>query len=162
MKLNELITIRKKAEKISEELRILEKKFLKINKEDEVIKKGKIYKISVEGLKNSPVYIGKTTQGLRRRLSKHRHDLKRYMNETYKYVSSYEVMIYEKKGYKLRIKPIKNNLYCSKDELKEIERYFVKKMKCCNINGKGKRKCKPKTLEDRKLFWSCISTLKKD
>jgi hypothetical protein len=54
---------------------------------------GKIY--TIRSYQTDDVYYGSTTQPLSKRLSKHKENYKRWQNNKYHYVSSYEVIKYD-------------------------------------------------------------------
>lgn len=93
-----------------------------------------IYKLFSKAHNDSLIYIGHTCQG-RNRLSKHKHDYKRYLNNNYNYVSSF--ILFEKYGpnnidFEI-IETIDNN------DIKDIlikEKYHINNNDCVNIYNK--------------------------
>src|SRR5690606_36204569 len=84
---------------------------------------GKIYKIISD--QTDKVYVGSTTKKyLSDRMYEHRNDYKRYLNGTYHYVSSFEILQYDDSRIVLL-----ENLRCeSKEELRAREEYYRKKI----------------------------------
>ena len=89
--------------------------------------KSKVYKIvcNVTGL----VYIGSTIQKLSKRLSNHRCDYKKYLNNKHSYVSSFKI-----------IENDNNNIFliedcpCErKEQLHARERYWIENIQCVNM-----------------------------
>lgn len=98
-------------------------------------KNGKIYKITSPH--TDKIYIGSTIQPLEIRLSKHRHDYKRYCDGRYNYVSSLELI----DCGDCKIELIKNYPCNSKKELEQEEyRIQNENENCVNISGKKKNK----------------------
>ena len=95
---------------------------------DNKYSKGKIYKIVCDttGL----VYIGSTIEKLSSRISKHRYDYKRFLNNTYHFLSSFKVL--ENNNYKIIL--IENVSCNSKEELEREERKYIETMDCVNKN----------------------------
>ena len=94
--------------------------------EDNKYSRGKIYKIVCDttGL----VYIGSTIEKLSSRISKHRYDYKRFLNNTYHFVSSFKVL--ENNNYKIIL--IENVACNSKEELHREERKYIDTIECVN------------------------------
>ena len=88
---------------------------------------GKIYKIECNV--TGKVYIGSTCEPtLARRLTKHISSYKRYLNGTYSYVSSFEVLV--SGNYDIVL--IESYPCNSKDELHARERYYTNNINCVN------------------------------
>jgi len=91
--------------------------------------KGKIYKIvcNVTG----KIYIGSTTKEyLSQRSTKHKEDYQRFLNGTYSYVTSFEIL--KNANYDIILSESVN---CnSKDELRSRERYYIETLECVNKN----------------------------
>ena len=94
---------------------------------------GKIYKIECNV--TGKVYIGSTCEPmLARRLTKHVTDYKRYLNGTYHYVSSFDIL--QNEDYDIVL--IESYPCNSKDELHARERYWTNNIDCINkIKGQG-------------------------
>ena len=82
------------------------------------------------------IYIGSTKQPLSVRLSKHKHDYKRWKDGRYNYVSSFN--LFDKYG--LNDCEIIELEKCQEDitntELRKIESLYIKELPCVNIHGK--------------------------
>ena len=88
---------------------------------------GKIYKIECNVTEK--VYIGSTCEPtLARRLTKHLTNYKRYLNGTYSYVSSFDVL--QNRNYDIVL--IESYPCNSKDELHSRERYHTNNIDCVN------------------------------
>ena len=87
---------------------------------------GKIYRLVCNITKKE--YIGSTTDKLNRRLSKHRADYKKYINEKSHYISSFQIL--ENNNYSIVL--IENYPCNSKEELLQRERFFIEKTECIN------------------------------
>jgi len=94
---------------------------------------GKIYKIECNVTEK--VYIGSTCEPtLARRLTKHLTNYKRYLNGTYSYVSSFDVL--QNRNYDIVL--IESYPCNSKDELHARERYHTNNIDCVNkIKNQG-------------------------
>jgi uncharacterized protein (DUF2344 family) len=94
---------------------------------------GKIYKIECNVTEK--VYIGSTCEPtLARRLTKHLTNYKRYLNGTYSYVSSFDVL--QNRNYDIVL--IESYPCNSKDELHARERYYTNNIDCVNkIKNQG-------------------------
>ena len=80
---------------------------------------GKIYKITSS--RTNKVYVGSTTRELKDRFREHKNDYKRYLNDKFHFISSFEIMIFQD----CKIELIEN---CStKNELQNREDYWIKK-----------------------------------
>ena len=85
---------------------------------------GKIYKITSS--RTNKVYVGSTTRELKDRFREHKNDYKRYLNDKFHFISSFEIMIFQD----CKIELIEN---CStKNELQNREDYWIKKEKSVN------------------------------
>ena len=88
---------------------------------------GKIYKIECNV--TGKVYIGSTCEPtLARRLTKHVTDYKRYLNGTYHYVSSFDIL--QNEDYDIVL--IESYPCNSKDELHARERHYTNNINCVN------------------------------
>lgn len=87
---------------------------------------GKVYKITSKHNPNIS-YIGSTIQPLNVRLSKHKHDYKRYSKGKHNYVTSYEVI----KLGDCKIDLIKEVTFDKRSELRKIEAGYVKTDQTC-------------------------------
>ena len=54
---------------------------------------GRIY--SIRSHQTKALYIGTTTQTLSMQMAGHRRDYKKYLNKTYHYITSFEILQYE-------------------------------------------------------------------
>ena len=89
----------------------------------------KIYKI--ESNISGKIYIGSTCKKtLAERMSQHRSDYKRYLNGTYHYVSSFDILA--NNDYDIVL--VESYPCDSKDELYSRERYWTKELDCVNKN----------------------------
>ena len=87
---------------------------------------GKIY--TIRSYQTDNVYYGSTTQPLSKRLSKHKETYKRYQNEKYHYVTSFEIIKYEDCYIELY-----ENCPCnSKAELEKREGECIRSNECVN------------------------------
>jgi len=96
-----------------------------------------IYKLKarVNPLENTLVYIGSTKQGFNTRLSKHKHDYKRYLNGKYHYVSSFKLFeTYGLNGVDVEVIEQLNN--DNKIELLNKEKHYINTIECVNIYKK--------------------------
>ena len=96
-----------------------------------------IYKIVPKGEhEEKDVYIGSTSQPLSIRLSKHRHDYKRWKDGRYNYVSSFN--LFDKYGINdceiIELEKICQDI--SNTDLRTIERIYIQEYECVNILGK--------------------------
>ena len=83
------------------------------------------------------VYIGSTVNTLEHRLKKHEISFKRYLEEKYEYISSYEIL--ESKDYSIEL--IENKFCETKLDRWEIERYHIlNTVNCINICHPGRTK----------------------
>ena len=95
-----------------------------------------IYKIVSKTENNDgEIYIGSTKQPLSVRLSKHKHDYKRFLNNKYNYVSSFS--LFSKYGIdNCEIIELEKCEDISNTDLRTIERMYIKDLECVNILGK--------------------------
>lgn len=80
---------------------------------------GYIYKLTSP--KTDIIYIGSTVQKLSVRLSKHKHDYKRYLNKKYNYVSSFQVVKYDD----AKIELIEQFEYDNRKDLLNLEGMYI-------------------------------------
>ena len=86
----------------------------------------KIYKITCNV--TNQIYIGSTTKTLNHRLSEHKSDYKRYINNEHNNVTSFKIL--ENNDYKIELVeyfPCNN-----KKELEIRERYYIENIECVN------------------------------
>ena len=110
---------------------------------------GKIYKIVSTETKN--IYIGSTTQNLKKRLNNHKSDYKRYINGKYHYITSYEIIKY----LDCKILEIRSLDNTTKNDLKEAEKIEIKNNMCCVnicIPNNTKREYREQHKEEIKLY----------
>ena len=88
--------------------------------------KGKIYKIVCN--KTGKIYIGSTVSKLSKRLSQHKEKYKKYLNNTYHFLTSFEIL----KNDNFQIVLIENIPCNNKEELFRRERYYIENNKCVN------------------------------
>ena len=86
---------------------------------------GRAYAIRSHQTKD--LYIGSTTQTLSMRMARHRCVYKRYLNQAYHYVTSFEILQYE--SY---IELLFKGEFESKDELRKKEVEYIREMECVN------------------------------
>lgn len=95
----------------------------------------KIYKLSCN--KTNKCYFGSTKDTINGRLSDHKHDYNRYLDEKYHYVTSFEIL---KHGdYKIELM---EEMECDdKKIMHEKERYYIDNFECVNkyIPGRSKK-----------------------
>jgi len=96
-----------------------------------------IYKIVSKTENNDgEIYIGSTKQPLSVRLSKHKHDYKRFLNNKYNYVSSFS--LFSKYGIdNCEIIELEKCDYISIKDLRKLESNYIKEIQCVNILGKN-------------------------
>ena len=87
---------------------------------------GRIYKITSAQTDN--IYIGSTTKSLERRLSNHKSDYKRYLNNKTHYKSGYDIVKFDD----AKIELIEEKEFETKDEMFLRERHFIEQNKCIN------------------------------
>ena len=87
---------------------------------------GKIYKLVSN--ETDDVYIGSTCDSLSKRLSGHRADYKRWLNDLYNYVSSFEIVKYSD----CKIILIEEFSCKNKDQLHRREREYIENTVCIN------------------------------
>ena len=88
--------------------------------------KGKIYKIVCN--KTGKIYIGSTVSKLSKRLSQHKEKYKKYLNNTYHFLTSFEIL----KNDNFQIVLIENIPCNNREELLRRERYYMENNKCVN------------------------------
>lgn len=95
-------------------------------KELQYMNNGKIYKIvcNVTG----DVYYGSTIQSLKRRLTKHKVDYKRYLNGKTRYVTSFKII--ETGDYNIHL--VEDYACLCKKQLEAIERIYIERYTCIN------------------------------
>ena len=94
--------------------------------------KGYIY--CIRSHQTNDVYIGSTIQALSCRMSKHRADYKSWINKTYNYVTSFEILKYADSYIEL----VEESEYASKQEMQQREGYFIREMECVNKHIAGR------------------------
>ena len=105
---------------------------------------GKIYKIV--SAQTDKVYIGSTTKNrLCQRMTEHRAGYKRYLNEKFNYLTSYEIIKYDDAEIIL----IESFPCETKDELHKRERYWIENTNNC-VNKQVPTRTK-KELKDNKI-----------
>ena len=82
-----------------------------------------IYKLTSS--QTNEVYVGKTTQTLKERLTDHRSDYRQWTNGTRFYCFSYQIIEFD--DHKIELIEETNN------SLREI--YWIQKLNCCNFNS---------------------------
>ena len=81
------------------------------------------------------IYIGSTKQPLSVRLSKHKHDYKRWKDGRYNYVSSFN--LFDKYGLNdCEIIELEKVQDISNTELRKIESLYIQQLPCVNIHCK--------------------------
>lgn len=96
-----------------------------------------IYKLvsKFNPLENDLIYIGSSKQGDKIRLSKHKHDYKRYLNGKYHYVSSFK--LFEQFGINgVDVEILEHINSDNKFELLEREKHYINALNCVNLNYK--------------------------
>jgi hypothetical protein len=82
------------------------------------------------------IYIGSTKQPLSIRLSKHKHDYKRFLNGRYRYVSSF--YLFNKYGVNdceiIELEKINSDI--TNTDLRKLEYIYIQDLECVNIHGK--------------------------
>lgn len=102
---------------------------------------GFVYRIIAlkDDFKDEEQYIGSTFQRLSKRLSGHKTDYNRYLNQKFQYVTSFS--LFEKFGVdNCKIVLIEQLENVSKKELQKREYELIIKSKCCNKKGKFDKK----------------------
>ena len=89
---------------------------------------GKIYKISSS--ENEEVYIGSTCETLNIRLSKHKANYKRYINNKHHYFSACDILKYDS----CKIELLEEFKAIDKNDLNKKERIYIESIKCINKN----------------------------
>ena len=93
---------------------------------------GRVY--SIRSHQTTDIYIGSTTQILCKRMSDHRSNYKKYLNGTFDYVSSFEILQY-KDCY---IELLFEGEFESKNALDRKEGEYQREMNCVNKNIAGR------------------------
>ena len=93
---------------------------------------GKIYKLVND--ENDDIYVGSTTQPLSKRFGDHKSSYKYHMNNTYKFITAFDIVKYQS----CKIILIENFSCNSKYELEARERYYIDILKCVNKNRPNK------------------------
>ena len=83
------------------------------------VKLGRIYKISCD--ETEYVYIGSTDKPLKERLEQHKRDYKKWKNNKFNYISSFEIVKYSS----AKIELVDVVLYRTRDELLNTERIYM-------------------------------------
>jgi len=86
----------------------------------------KIYRLV--NIVNNDIYIGSTTRSLCQRLAEHVSDYKRYINNKYHYVSSFQII--QSGNYQIEL--IESFPCTSKEMLHTREGYFIRRTVCIN------------------------------
>jgi hypothetical protein len=95
---------------------------------------GKIYRIYSPSLPEAGVYIGSSINTLKKRLSGHKSDYKRYLRGEFRYVSSFKIMQYTDAKIKVvELYPCQNKL-----ELHQREGYWIKNKHAINKQQAGR------------------------
>lgn len=96
---------------------------------------GQVY--SIRSHQTTDIYIGSTIQTLSQRMTDHRKNYKQYLNGTFAYISSYEILQYEDSYIELLFE----GEFESKYVLKQKEGKYQREMNCVNkhIAGRTKR-----------------------
>ena len=119
----------------------------KINK----YQNGKIYNIKT--IKTNKVYIGSTIEKINIRFSKHKHNFKKFKDNKFEYISSYEILKYE--GCYIEL--IENYPCNSKTELEKREAFHIKNHKnCVNIKIPGLITCEQYMKYNNKKIITCV------
>ena len=102
------------------------------------LSKAKIYKI-IDNTNNN-VYIGSTCRTLKRRLSGHKSDYKRFLKGDFSNVKSFDII--KNNDYKIEL--LENCNIKTKQELLQREKYFIKNNDCLNkvVPGRSRREYK--------------------
>ena len=92
---------------------------------------GKIYKIYVQG--SDTCYVGSTCTLLYKRMNSHRSDYKRYLDGTYNYVSSFEIL----ENPNAIIELVEDYPCERKEQLNMREGYYIRITNCVNRHISG-------------------------
>ena len=95
----------------------------------------KIYKI-IDNT-NDNIYIGSTCQSLKKRLSEHKNDYKRFLKGLFNNVTSFDIL--KNNDYKIEL--LENCDIKTKQELLQRERYYIENNECLNkiVPGRNKK-----------------------
>jgi hypothetical protein len=96
--------------------------------------RGKIYKIT--SVETDAVYFGSTCDTLASRLGGHRRDYRKFQNEKFSYVTSFEVVKFESAVITL----VEDYPCARKEQLTARERYYIEKEDCINKCIPGRTK----------------------
>lgn len=96
--------------------------------------KGNIY--AIRSHQTTDIYIGSTKELLCRRMARHRKDYKRWLNKTFCYVSSFDILNYNDAYIEL----IEEGEFESKQALYAREGHYIRTMDCVNKNIPGRTK----------------------
>jgi len=106
------------------------------------------YIYSIRSINNhQKQYIGSTVQPISTRLSKHVHDYKRYIDDRYNYVSSFEIIM----NGNYEIVELERVNFIFKDDLKIREQFWFENLPCVNILS-PRRKQKGNTVKFIKKY----------
>jgi hypothetical protein len=114
---------------------------------------GRVY--SIRSHQTTDIYIGSTTQILSKRMADHRSNYKKYLNGTFDYVSSFEILQY-KDCY---IELLFEGEFESKNALDRKEGEYQREMNCVNKNIAGRtpkeryEENKEKLLQKKKKYY---------
>lgn len=110
--------------------------------------KSKIY--ALKSYTTDEIYIGSTTQQLCRRLTGHKTDYKRFLNNKKPYITSFKIVKYEDCYIELIEKCPCND----KEELHKIEGKYIREMECVNrcIAGRNKKQYYQDNQEQKKQY----------
>jgi hypothetical protein len=107
---------------------------------------GRIY--TLRSHQTTDIYIGSTTQTLSQRMTDHRKNYKSYLNGTFAYITSYEILQYEDAYIELLFE----GEFESKYALKQKEGKYQREMDCVNkhIAGRTKQEYEEEHKEQKK------------
>jgi predicted GIY-YIG superfamily endonuclease len=94
----------------------------------EKYKNSKIYKLVSKDLSHDLIYIGYTTQDIKKRLNKHKSDYNRYCKKTYHWVTAFELFNRGAVDIVLLEEISANDKY----ELKKRQRHYIETSICVN------------------------------
>ena len=115
-------------------------------------KNGKIY--TIRSYQTDLIYIGSTRDALFKRLSYHKKDYKKWINNNKKYMTSFEICKFDDVYIELLL-----NYPCNdRGELCRKEGEFIRSMECVNshIAGRTHKQYKIDTKEKLKSKTSCV------
>jgi len=87
---------------------------------------GRVYRISSPD--TDQIYVGSTCKELKRRLLRHKLDMRRWQRGTHHYVSSYEILKYDN----AEIDIVEEDEFLDKHHMLEREKYWIQKLNCVN------------------------------